>query len=425
MKKDEKEILKKQDRALFKNEKPGKLSKTEKLKQSIKIRFALEQEPKVDMYYYRVYRKLRIVRYLCVLIAALFVMSVPMAYSDQITTENFKYLVKYVKLQLSQDSDAYTELHYDASTHMRYGVYGEDIVLCTETALVYYDKLGNESMRVSYGPYNNPQLLISDKYVMVYDRGGTEYTLYNSFKRVTRDNTDYPITMCALSDNGTYAVVTSNENYISEIQVYNANSKRIGRVQRDLYLSELFFLQDGSGFGYAGFTTDRDGAKHGEVCLYSMKSEKMLEVLGSQIPLACTYNDGTLRVLYADRVVWYDKEGSATEEYVYPGKVGAYGYSDGNLVLNLLPKTEKEKGNVQIVTSPSHITTYVNNHIVSYIQWHDGNFYLLGNENVTKISYNGDVSTVAVNEGLRKLLFLPDGSYMGCYADHTEIISFD
>ena len=47
-----------------KQEKPEKPDKIEKAKKASRVRFALEQEPKFDMYYYRIYRKLRLLRYM-------------------------------------------------------------------------------------------------------------------------------------------------------------------------------------------------------------------------------------------------------------------------------------------------------------------------------------------------------------------------
>jgi len=417
---------KSQEKALVKAQEK-KLGHAEKMKRALKVRFALEQEPKVDMYYYRIYRKLRLVRYLCVLVAALFVMSVPMVYSDQITTENFKYLMKYIDLQLSEDSEVYTPLTYESSPHMQFGVYAEDIVLCTDTALVYFDKLGNEIMRESFGPFTNPQLVISDKYVLVYDRGGTEYAIYNNFKRLHHVTTEYPITLCSLSDAGDYAVLTTNQNYISELLIFNHNFKQTGRIQRDLYFSSLFFLEDGSGrFGYTGFSTDTKGGKIGETCLYEKDCTKIFSVSVSDIPLAASVSDGLMRVLYEDRIVWYDEKSVETESYKFESVPYAFVFSPANTALYFGSKDDNDSGHTRFFggTSKENGVVVKNQEKVRRIQWYDGYYYLLSDESVCRVDHNGKMQNLAIEKGLQELVFLPNGEIMGCYADRTELLKW-
>ena len=422
--KEEKADKKTKEKALVKSD-SKKPTRAEKVKQALKVRFALEQEPKFDMYYYRIYRKLRLVRYVCVLIAALFVMSVPMVYSDQITSENFKYLIKYIDLQLSQDSEVYSAFQYESSEHMQFAVYADDIVICTDTALVYYDKLGNEIMRASFGPYENPQLLVSAKYVMVYDRGGTEYAIYNNFKMLHHATTEYPISICALGDGGEYAVVTSNQNYVSEVQVYNHNFKQTNRVQRDLYISDLFMLGNGE-FGYAGFTTDEKGGQVGEVCIYTAQSKKIVEIIENKLPLSVSISGDVLRVIYPDSVVWYSDGKKESHTYTFSDMPGSFCYSPGNLALYFSEQGNNKIGYVQILgLNSDSVTTAMCRDPVSRIQWHDGYFYLLGDNYISKINHTEDSKTVTVSEGLIQLLFMPNGQVMGCYTDHTEILNIE
>lgn len=403
----------------------GKITESKKGKHALKVRFALEQEPKVDMYFYRIYRKLRLVRYACVLFAALFVMSVPMVYSDQITTENFKYLLKYIDMQLTEDTDLYSEFAYEASDNMQFGVYAEDIVICTDTSLVYYDKLGNETFRFSFGPYKNAQLLISDKYVMVYDRGGNEYSIFNSFKRVHRSTTEYPITLCALSDSGRYAVLSSNRNYIAELTVYSANFQQMNRVQKDMYISSVFFDNTNDEFGYTGFTTDEKGGKLGEICYYDRKSKKTVGIVSDDIPLDSTISENLVRVLYADRVVWYSKNGEKKSEYSFKSSPASYCYSPGKLAVCTQGKTVGAYGYIQIIGFDAEKNLSIPlQDAVKRTTWYEGNFYCVGNSKIQRIDAKGSVACVPISENALDLIFLPSNQMMVCYPDRTEFISF-
>ena len=389
------------------------------------MRFALEQEPKVDMYFYRIYRKLRLVRYACVLFAALFVMSVPMVYSDQITTENFKYLLKYIDMQLSEDTELYSEFAYEASDNMQFGVYAEDIVVCTDTGLVYYDKLGNESFRASFGPYKNAQLLISDKYVMVYDRGGKEYVIFNSFKRVHRATSEYPITLCALSDSGRYAVLSSNRNYIAELTVYSANFQQMNRVQKDMYISSVFFHDETDEFGYTGFTTDEKGGKFGEICYYDMQSKKTVGIISDDIPLNSAISENQVRVLYADSVVWYSRKGEEKKVYSFTSSPASYCYSPGKLAVCTQDKAEGMYGCIQIIGVDTEKNLKIPlQDTIHRTNWHEGNFYCIGNQQIQRIDAKGNSICVPISENALDLIFLPSNQMMVCYPDRTEFISF-
>lgn len=403
----------------------GKATGSEKVKRALKVRFALEQEPKVDMYFYRIYRKLRLVRYACVLFAALFVMSVPMVYSDQITTENFKYLLKYIDMQLSEDTEYYTEFAYESSENMHFGVYAEDVVVCTNTSLAYYDKLGNESFRTSFGPYADAQLLISDKYVMVYDRGGNEYAIFNNFKMLHRATTEYPIILCALSDSGRHAVLSSNQNYLSQLTVYSANFQQMNRVQKDMYISSVFFSEDTDKFGYTGFTTDEKGARQGEICYYDMQSKKTVSIISEDIPLDSAISEDLVRVLYADRVVWYSKKGKEEKVYPFASSPTFYCYSPGKLAVCLPSEGEGKFGCLQIlgVDTEKNLTLPMQD-VVKRIRWHEGNFYCIGNSLIQRIDSKGNLVSALIAENAIDLIFLPGEQMMVCYPDRTEFISF-
>ena len=390
-----------------KQEKPEKPDKIEKAKKASRVRFALEQEPKFDMYYYRIYRKLRLLRYICVLLAALFVMSVPMVYSDQITTDNFKYLMKYINLQLSEDAEEYAPFSYEPSQHMDFSIYSEDIVICTETSVVFYDKLGNESLRVTYGPYKNPTMLISDEYVLVYDRGGNEYVI------------------CALDNSGRYAVLTSNQNYTSEICVFNRNFKQTNRIQRDLYVSDLFFTDDEGGFGYTAFSTDVTGAQSGEICLYDLQSKKLADVKESAIPLKAVVSQQTVRVLYTDRIVWYDQKGAEQKSYVFSDTPGAYCFVDNGIYIQFTDQSTGSAGYTEFIPDDDAPPIRIpSTDSVLSICCYEDRCYLIGSRSIMMADLNEGKCITLADEtpSVKKLLHLPDGKLMICYADKTETI---
>ena len=406
-----------------KDAKLEKAEKSEKAKRASKVRFALEQEPKVDMYYYRIYRKLRLLRYLCVLIAALFVMTVPMVYSDQITTDNFKYLMKYINLQLSEDGEEYAPFSYEKSEALDFGIYSEDIVLCNDSSIVFYDKLGNESLRVSFGPFKNPTMLISKAYVLVYDRGGNEYVILNNFKMLHQSKTDFPIMHCTLTDSGGYAILTSNANYTSEVQVYNRNFKQTNRIQKDVYICDLFFTNDEGCFGYTSFTTDTSGEMSGEICIYNGKSEKLLEIRENKIPLKALPEGDTIKVLYQDCIRWYDVNGEVQRVYDFKDCPNTFYLTNEKTVICFESESSDGFGYTEFIGGLEDETVRIENtEFINSIQWHDNKFYMISSQGLTV--YDEIEMTVFKAElpELKKIIFLPEGKLMGCYADKTATI---
>ena len=413
------------NRALVKHKdsKPDKAEKSEKAKRASKVRFALEQEPKVDMYYYRIYRKLRLLRYLCVLIAALFVMTVPMVYSDQITTDNFKYLMKYINLQLSEDGEEYAPFSYEKSEALDFGIHSEDVVLCNDSSIVFYDKLGNESLRVSFGPFKNPTMLISKAYVLVYDRGGNEYVILNNFKMLHQSKTNYPIMHCTLDDGGRYAILTSNGNYTSEVLVYNRNFKQTNRIQKDVYVSDLFFTNEEGGFGYTAFTTDTSGEMSGEICVYDAKSEKKLEIRENSIPLKALPDGDTIKVLYQDGIRWYDVNGEVQRVYEFNDQPNTFYYTSEKTVICFQSESGDGFGYSEFIgDAENEIVRIENTEFIHTIQWHDNKFFMISSQGLTVLDEIEKTVSKAALPGLKKILFLPEGKLMGCYADKTATI---
>jgi hypothetical protein len=127
--------------------------------------------------------------------------------------------------------------------------------------------------------------------------------------------------------------------------------------------------------------------------------------------------------MYTDRVVWYDDKGSIIDSYEWRDSALLYCYSNANLALCITGENETY---IDIIGASSDRKLSIPIHVQpTSIQWHKGFFYLIGEDRIEKIDYQGKHTILSVSPGLIKLVFLPNGEIMGCYADHTEMIVFE
>ena len=98
--------------------------------------------------------------------------------------------------------------------------------------------------------FHTPRIVASHHYALAYDLGGTAFSLCNAYDELYRGTTDAPIVCAAISDAGSFAVVTAavTENdvyYPSEILLYNGNFKLVQYFKRSSATTAVALSEDG------------------------------------------------------------------------------------------------------------------------------------------------------------------------------------
>lgn len=119
-----------------------------------------------------------------------------------------------------------------------------------------------------------PRVVTSRHYVLAYDLGGTTFSLCNAYDELYHGTVTAPITYAAVSDTGSFAVVTAavaDENgfYPSEILLYNGNFQLTQRFKRSGACIAVALSKDGRYIAILG--TAESGAL---LDIYARKASK-------------------------------------------------------------------------------------------------------------------------------------------------------
>lgn len=171
--------------------------------------------------------RLKKARYIIVTLLIIFVVFAVFFYREDLTVENFRYLMKYVNVRpVSFGSDENTQINFESDSATVTGSFKEDLVVLTKTSLKIYDLSSTEILDSSHG-LTSPALSIGEKYFAVYDMGAKYVALYNSFSKLWEQTFDYPVYDVALDEKGNFCVVTGAKDHTSALKVYNSSFENI------------------------------------------------------------------------------------------------------------------------------------------------------------------------------------------------------
>lgn len=206
------------------------------------------QTPTVEQYYENRARRLSHVRYTCLLLTVLFVVYGFAVHGDELTPENFRYMLKFVDLTEEDDVTEANTVRFDYASGNIGGLYKGDVVVLNGDGLSLYgwdaEKLFSVSFRME-----SPRLAISPQSIFAYDLGGSEVRIFNSYSQYARLSMSYPIYGFSTCDAGAFALITSEKNYRTAICVYDSNARQVyKRLLSNIYVDQIALSPDGSEF---------------------------------------------------------------------------------------------------------------------------------------------------------------------------------
>lgn len=273
------------------------------------------ETPTVEQYYEKRARRISHIRYACLLLTVLFGVYGFVVHGQELTTDNFRYMLKFLDLEEAEVTDANTEIRYDYHESNRGGLYLGDLVVLNTDGLTVYsrdagtagDKLFTESFRME-----DPRLAVTPKYIFAYDLGGNEIRVFNSHSQFARLSMDYPIYGFSASDNGCFAVITAEKNYRTAVYVYDSYARQVyKRLLSNTYMDQISLSPDGQSFLALGHEAG-EGYLRTLLQVYSIKEEQptMSLTYRGELPLVASYTqDGKFAVLTSTALRFYDGVG--------------------------------------------------------------------------------------------------------------------
>ena len=280
----------------------------------------------------RLSRSFRFYKYAAIVVFVIFVVGGLFVFKDEITSENLRYLIKYLDLSNTDPGTGESTLTFDSSQSLSRGaLFKNDLVMVGPNSIDVYD-LFNGRIYSDTFIMSRPAFSVSSKHVLVYDIGGKDARLFNSFSSLWSATYDYPIFCADASDSGKFAVATSEKNYHSAVYVYDTAYDRIFKwLSADKYVSDVALSdQDDTSLAIAALRAEK-GDFVSELLLFKVfeKDPVASWSFPGQMPLK-TFTSAAASVLLTDRALHVIPEGSQPITVSFPTdkQLVIYGFFD-------------------------------------------------------------------------------------------------
>lgn len=237
-----------------------------------------------------------------------------------VSIDNVYYLFRDVYSMNSVGENDAVQLNYSLpSSNQDFALYKKGLCSAGDGEIKLFTATGRVTMTVG-SEMSNPRVLASDDFVLVYDAGGTDFSLYNSFKKLYSESLNGKISVAAMSNGGRFAVVCGADNYRSRINVYDKNFSHIATYNKNDYVIDAKFDNSGRYLAILSLNSS-DGDFLSSITVYDTNKSKVYASVSVQgiLSFECDFDSSDrLFVTCSDRVLIFDKKCKQKGEYKYP-----------------------------------------------------------------------------------------------------------
>ncbi len=276
------------------------------------INFNPDDMNKENKYYFDIAKKYRICKYIAAILAIAFSTVMFTVFNNDITVENFQYLIKDIDIIGFASNNDFSAIIFSGGSDSKFAVYRDGLAVVNSENISIYNSNGVSSLNKTNRFYN-PKLLTSDKYMLVYDSGNAtcSYSIFNSFSEVKKEgnssNLDYPITSAAISDEGSYLIITHSEDFKGVLLLYDKDFNLINEIKKDKYILSAAITSNGKEVAVAS-VCDEEGSSVTEIMLFKAGSNSVAASVNvmDAIPMSIKYLlNGDIAVMFTDAIRIY------------------------------------------------------------------------------------------------------------------------
>ncbi len=258
----------------------------------------------------------RYARYGVLMLLVIFLFAMLSFFKEEITIENFRYLMRNVDFELRTELGEAGEISYDSNPLNTFAVYKNSLAQLSDRQIAIYDESGRSSYTGTLN-YASPALVTSPKYLLAYDRQGGDYSLYTGFSKVHSASTGYPIADADLSDKGVFVIASRSKEYFGTVEVYSASFQLMNKIRKNKYIASADLSDDGKMLLIASYYVG-DAGICTEIMSLAVDSDQpdLLFTLEGILPWQASWTgDGRFVLVCEEGVKFYDREGKVRREY--------------------------------------------------------------------------------------------------------------
>ncbi|MBQ8287465.1 MAG: hypothetical protein IJX76_01690 [Clostridia bacterium] len=409
---------KKEQTALQEQKREKALQKQEESYQS--ERFVSPEEALGPVIYNERYLKkasvYRYLRYGVVILLVVFLLGMLNLFKEEITIENFRYLMRNVNFELRTELGEAGSISYDSNPLNTFAIYKDSLAQLSDRQIAIYDASGRTSYTGNLH-YDSPALAASEKYLLAFDRTGGAYSLYTGFSQVHTSTTGYPIADADLSDEGVYVIASRSKEYFGVVEVYSSSFQLMNKIQKNKYIASVDLADDGKTLLISSYYVGDTGICT-ELMILSIDSDKpsLLLTVEGAMPLEAAWISDDSFVLVCDQgVKFYNQSGKLYDEYDISGKkVIEYNVSPQNSRIAFLYKEATDTSIYQLCVLDADGKTVLEQtfpQAVEQITFFEDRMILLSGNTAFSLAKDGTVSRFENETAIRTVIAKGDVLY--------------
>lgn len=377
-----------------------------------------------DTYYANVSVGYKISQRIFILILVIFLVFSLVTNFNQITYDNFFYLLKDFTTAVDMESSTYETLSYDSNTRHFFSLFRGGLTVVNPSNISVFTATGRRTVNMA-SPFSSPCVESSAKYFIIYDTAGTTFSVYNSFSRIYTQTLDYPVTGACFADNGYMAVITRDISHKSLINVYNKNFKLLFTVPSDQYAYDVEMNSDADrlAISYYGIGDGRGNTEIKVMTLSDMREVETISIDGEFL-LKCGFiSESRFAIITNKSIRIYDRNFEETESLQYLNSVvSGYAINEHGAAVSYTYNSS----NVAVVFDKDGNLLY-NDAVISNIKdigVFDSYVFLRTDEGIIRINGKNNNESV-LNSGQGKMLIYNANTALVCGDSKAEYLVFE
>lgn len=296
------------------------------------LRVAGKIPPQINKYYRSVSKAYRGIAIALLIVLSVFFITVTIFFSDYVTYENLRYLVKDFGAMSTAETDGFSSVVYNGSSSMKFKMFKNGLAAAGGDKYLYFDSTGIQMIEDDSG-CSEPVLVPTDKYLLMYDLGGTSYSVYNQLTRIIRRDADNKIYSGDMSDNGEFILVTRSRETRYVVEVYSSAFRHIMSIYKENYVLDAAISKDGTTVMIASAVpSDTDFICEVALCRVGEAESAVTMTYSHTMPLDVYASDDGFVLLCDTGIYFYDSDGNTKTFVSLAGSTLCYADINDNSV---------------------------------------------------------------------------------------------
>ncbi len=274
----------------------------------------------------------------------------------------------------------------------------------------------------------NPRAVASRKYLVAYENGGKTFSVTNSYAELFRGETDFPIYGAEISDSGHFALITTSDEVLSQVLLYDNNFNLIQRFRRASATVGVSLSENGKRIALLGASAT-EGTVYTQLDVFELgESETALSLrFDGEFPLSVGFTNNKSLMILTDRTLrCCNTEGKMYAELLTEGIPKTFSVNENGALL--VTETDALSATHRVLVldkkGDTALDSVFTGEIVAAALGEDELFLLSGERAVRVDVDTAEQTEQVIAAGATDLYIVDDGAVRIVYPAKAEYLAF-